>query len=252
VFNLAGAVPQARATKALAGLQQQWKAKQVSLPTYTLPEQNKNGSVYFIDIPDAKQSVLYIGKLGVSATDPALTEISYANEVLGSGSSGRLTQVLRIGKGYTYGAGSGQGRSAEKAPFLASTSVRANATLASLQIIQDMLKDYSKTFSQNEVDITKNKVLKGSTLTYESLGAKLVMLNEISKYDRSLKYIEEDQQKLVKMSLTDYQRVINSHFKEEDMIYLVVGDKATQLEEVKKLGKSKIVQLDIYGNPLTF
>jgi zinc protease len=36
------------------------------------------------------------------------------------------------------------------------------------------------------------------------------------------------------------------------MIYLVVGDKATQLEEVKKLGKSKIVQLDIYGNPVTF
>ena len=252
VFNLAGAVPQARATKALAGLQQLWKAKPVSLPTYILPEQNKNGTVYFIDIPDAKQSVLYVGKLGVSAIDPALTEISYANEVLGSGSSGRLTQVLRIGKGYTYGAGSGQGRSAEKAPFLASTSVRANATLASLQIIQEMLRDYSKTFSQNEVDITKNKVLKGSTLTYESLGAKLAMLNEISKYDRSLKYIEEDQQKLVKMNLADYQRVINSHFKEDDMIYLVVGDKATQLEEVKKLGKSKIVQLDIYGNPVTF
>ena len=115
-----------------------------------------------------------------------------------------------------------------------------------------MIKQYGPTFADNEVDVTKNKVLKGSTLTYESLGAKLAMLNSISKYNRSLRFIEEDQKKLVNMKLEDYQRIIATHFKEEDMIYLVVGDKATQLEEVKKLGKAKVVQLDIYGNPATF
>jgi zinc protease len=133
---------------------------------------------------------------------------------------------------------------------MATTSVRANATLASLQIIRDMLKDYGTSFSDNEVAITKNKVLKGSTLTYERLGAKLAMLADISKYNRSLRFIEEDQKKLVGMTLDDYKQVINAHLKEEDMIYVVVGDKATQLEEVKKLGKAKVIELDIYGNPL--
>jgi zinc protease len=33
------------------------------------------------------------------------------------------------------------------------------------------------------------------------------------------------------------------------MIYIVVGDKATQFEEVKKLGKP-VVELDYNGNPL--
>jgi zinc protease len=252
VIHVAGALTKERATGALATLSKKWMSKPVSLPSYSIPEQGKGGTVYFIDVPEAKQSVLYVGKLGVSAKDPAVTDIIYANEVLGSGSSGRLTQVLGIGKGYTYGAGSQQGRSLERAPFLASTSVRANATLASLQIIQDMLKNYSSTFTITEADITKNKVLKGSTLTYESLGAKLAMLNDISKYDRTLRYIEEDQKRLVNMKPEDYQKVINTHLKEEDMIYLVVGDKATQLEEVKKLGKAKIVQLDIYGNPVSF
>lgn len=248
--HVAGAVPQARVTKSLASLERNWKAKQVSLPTYSLPEQNNGGTVYFIDVPDAKQSVLYVGKLGVSASDPASAEISYANEVLGGGISGRLGQTLRIAKGYTYGAQSFQSNAAERAPFMAVTSVRANATLPSLQLIQEMIKQYGPTFTDAEVALTKNKVLKGSTLTYESLSAKLSMLNSISKYNRSLRFIEEDQQKLVGMKLDDYQRIINKHFKEDDMIYLVVGDKATQLEEVKKLGKVKVVQLDIHGNPV--
>jgi zinc protease len=33
------------------------------------------------------------------------------------------------------------------------------------------------------------------------------------------------------------------------MIYVVVGDKATQFEEVKKLGKP-VIELDIYGNAI--
>lgn len=252
VVHIAGALAKERASKALAALQQQWKAKPVTLPAYSLPEQNRGGTVYFIDVPDAKQSVLYVGKLGVSATDPAATAIGYANEVLGSGSSGRLMQTLRIGKGYTYGAGSSQQKSMERAPFIASTSVRANATLPSLQIISEMLQQYGSSFTESDVATTQNKVLKGSTLTYESLGAKLAMLNDISKYNRSLRYIEEDQQQLMKMTLDDYRRVIGTHLKESDMIYLVIGDKATQLEKVQQLGKAKMVQLDIYGNPATF
>ena len=36
---------------------------------------------------------------------------------------------------------------------------------------------------------------------------------------------------------------------EKDMVYVVVGDKDTQFEEVKKLGKN-VIELDIYGNKI--
>jgi zinc protease len=251
VVHIAGAVPQEIAAKAFAGLASSWKGTAPALPTYAPPTQDKANTVYFIDVPGAKQSVLYVGKLSVSAKDPEATDISFANEVLGVNSSSRLFQTLRIGKGYTYGASSNLQRSSERAPFQAVTSVRANATLASLQIIQDMIRQYGATFTEKEVDLTRNKVLKGSTLDYETLGAKLGLLQEISKYGRPLRFVEEDQQHLVKMTLADYQRIISKHLKEEDMVYVVVGDKATQLEEVRKLGK-KVVQLDSSGNPLGF
>ena len=34
------------------------------------------------------------------------------------------------------------------------------------------------------------------------------------------------------------------------MIYLIVGDRASQLEGVKAFAKGEVVELDIYGNPL--
>lgn len=249
-FHVAGDIQKLRVEKALSNLEKDWKAVAVALPSYNVPAQSKGGTVYFIDIPDAKQSVLYVGKLALSSKDPASEQLEFANEVLGVGSSGRLTQVLRIGKGYTYGASSALVKYSEQAPFIAGTSVRANATLASLEIIRDMLKDYGTSFSQAETDITKNKILKKNTLLYESLGAKLAMLAEMSKYNKSMKYLEDKQNVLVNMQTTDFKNIIQQQLKEEDMIYVIVGDKTTQLEEVKKLGKAKVILLDINGNPL--
>ncbi|RYF90765.1 MAG: insulinase family protein [Chitinophagaceae bacterium] len=249
-FNVAGDIKKERVIKTLAGLEKDWKASAVSLPNYTIPAQNNGGSVYFIDMPDSKQSVIFLGKLALSAKDAASEKLEFANEVLGVGSSGRLTQVLRIGKGYTYGAGSGLIKQNEPGTFVATTNVRANATLPSLEIIRDMLKDYGTGFTDTEVDITKNKILKKNTLLYEGLGAKLGMLGEMSKYNKSMKYLEDKQNTLVNMKLSDFKDIIQQQMKEEDFVYVIVGDKATQLEEVKKLGKAKVVELDINGKTL--
>ena len=51
------------------------------------------------------------------------------------------------------------------------------------------------------------------------------------------------------MSANDYKDIISSYLNEDDMIYVVVGDKATQFKEVKALGKP-VVELDIFGNRL--
>ncbi len=222
----------------------------VVLPKQVLPTASKAGNLYFIDVPGSKQSVIMIGKLALSATDENANNLDFANEILGGGSSGRLFQTLRIEKGYTYGAYSGFRNSKEVAPFLVRTSVRANATLKSLEIIQDMLKNYAKDFSEADVELTKNKLLKADTRAFESLGAKLGMVRNISKYDRPANYAENDQAELVSMTLDDYKNVIAAYLQEEEMIYLVVGDKATQLEEVKKLGKP-VIEMDIYGNRIT-
>jgi zinc protease len=150
--HVVGAIDQSTVAAALKPLETSWASKPVRMSQQTLPAQTLGGNVYFIDVPEAKQSVLYIGRLALRGTDPDLTKAVFANTLLGAGSSGRLTQLLRIQKGYTYGAYSAVQEQQELAPFVVSTSVRANATGASLQLIRELLTNYGPTFSAADVE----------------------------------------------------------------------------------------------------
>ncbi|MGB6267377.1 MAG: insulinase family protein, partial [Olleya sp.] len=247
-FHIAGAINEAQTMSALSPLKA-WKGESITIPEIEVEPNNTGGTLYFVDVPDAKQSVLYIGKLALSANDDNANNLDFANEILGGGSSGRLFQTLRIGKGYTYGAYSGISEREVVSPFAIRTSVRANATLKSLEIIKDMVNDYKESFTDTEVELTKNKILKGNTRAYESLGAQLGILRRISKYDKAENFLDQNQDELINMTLADYKAIIEQYLTETDMVYLVVGDKATQFAEVKKLGKP-VVELDIYGNTL--
>ena len=247
VIHIAGDVSQNAAKDTFDSLANNWKSSDVEIPNVTVDTIQKGNKLYFINIPGSKQSVIYAGKIALSGNNEDYNNLDYANEILGGGSSGRLFQTLRIEKGYTYGAYSYIRQQEHKAPFTVTTSVRANATLPSLQIISDMLKQYEDSFGVNEVETTKTKLLKGSTRSYEDLGDKLRILREMSKYDKSSDFIEKEQQELLAMTLEDFKSIINTYINEDQMIYVVVGDKATQFDEIKKLGK-EVIELDIHGN----
>ncbi|WGK64534.1 M16 family metallopeptidase [Croceiramulus getboli] len=249
VLHIVGDLNQEEALAGAAPLVASWKGDAVPLPEYALENQGHAGKLYFIDVPGSKQSVLYIGKPALSATDPKADELDFANEILGGGSSGRLFQVLRIGKGYTYGAYSYIPERLAVAPFTIQSSVRANATFPSLEIIEDMVESYGPDFTQEDVALTQNKILKQNTRAYESLNAKLGMLRDISKFKKPKDFVEQEQQRLMEMTLDDFKAVIENYLQEDEMVYVVVGDKATQWEEVKKLGKP-VIELDIYGAPV--
>lgn len=250
-FHVAGSVGQQEVMELVNTLNNDWSSKNVEMAYYDLPKMENDGKLYFIDFPGAKQSVLMIGQLALSAMDESFNEVQYANEKLGGGSSGQLFQILRIEKGYTYGAYSFIPQMMEVAPFVVQSSVRANATLPSLEIIKDLLANYGDRFTEEDVTTTQNKILKANTRAFESLGAKLNMLREISRFGKPSNFMELEQNELTAMTLEDYQSLIDRYMNESSMFYLVVGDGATQLEEVRKFGMGEPIILDIQGNVLT-
>jgi len=181
--------------------------------------------------PDGKagRASLLAGLMNEGAATKTPAELGQAIGLLGSG--GSAPQPLRI-----------------------RTSVRANATGASLDVIQDMVENYGPDFDAQDRKTTQQKIIKDNTRAFESLRAKLGTLQSISKYERSKRYLEDEQDALVEMSVADFQNIAAKYLDESDMIYVVVGDKATKFEPVKafakKHNKGDVVELDIYGAPL--
>ena len=130
---------------------------------------------------------------------------------------------------------------------MARTSVRANVTLESLELVRDQIRNYAATFTEEDVEVTKNQIIKGNTRAFESLGAKLGLLRRMSRYGLATDFVERDQETLLAMTLEDFQDVITTYLDESQMIYVVVGDAETQLDRVAELGYGEPVVLDLYG-----
>lgn len=248
-IHIAGDISPARSEQALQQLALALPSKEMELPEAVIPPQKNAGQVFFIDVPGSKQSVILVGKLTLSTLDSDADKLDFTNEKLGGGISGDLAQVLRIEKGYTYGAYSSISTGKDTQAFRLRTSVRANATKASLEVIRDMLRNYGPSYTDEHVEMIKQKLIKETTRAFESQGAKLGLLRAMSKFGKSKAFVEEQQQVLVDMSLKDFRQLASTYLNEEEMVYVIVGDKATQLEPVKEFAGGKVSELNVNGLP---
>jgi len=240
-FMIVGDINQARVEKALANLEKNWKAKNVSMPSLIFPPVAEKGSIYFVDVPGAKQSVIRIGYLSVPRNHPDYYKAETANFMLGGGASARLFMVLREEKGYTYGAYSGFEGNKDYGTFTASAAVRSDATLESVKLFKDIMLDYRKGVSQEIVDFTKSSLLKANALRFETDDALLYMLETMKLNGLPEDYIKKEEEYLRDLTVERVNETVLKYIDPMKMFYVVVGDAKTQLKDLGKVGLGKPV-----------
>ena len=146
--------------------------------------------LYFLDVPGSAQSVVTIGKLALTQTDPEFYPATVMNFRLGGGGfASDLTQLLREQKGYTYGIGSGFFGTDLPGPFTIASSVRSNVTLESLQLIKDAMERHGPDFDEDDLDATKSFLLKNNAMAFETLGDKIGILRDMSQFGFPADYV---------------------------------------------------------------
>ncbi|MDQ4121263.1 MAG: insulinase family protein [Acidobacteriota bacterium] len=235
-MHVVGALNKTAITKPLSGLNKNWQSKKVEIPEYKTAQAPAKSQIYFYDVPDAKQSVIRFGYPALAQTDKDFYLARVMNYRLGEGFTSRLTQELREGKGYTYGIGSGFSGTKSPGPFTISSAVRSNVTLESAQLIKSILQDYAKSYSEQDLETTKSFLIKSNARAFETAGAKLNMLDSISKYGWKYDYVKEREQIVKNMTLQQIKDLAQKYVDANKMIWLVVGDAKTQLPRLKELG----------------
>ncbi|WP_041250344.1 M16 family metallopeptidase [Christiangramia forsetii] len=244
-FMAVGAVEKTEAVNSVKAISANWAPKNISfpeIPEFELPEKSK---VYFYDVPGAKQSVLAFGAPGLSAKNDNYYPAEVMNYRLGGGGfASKLTQELREGKGYTYGIRSRFMDRSYVGPFMITSGVRTNITYEATELVRNIVKDYSTSFDQEDLDVTKSYMIKSNARRFETLGAKLNMLREINDYGYEKDYIKTREASVEKISVLDIQDLAKQYINPEKMYYLIVGDAETQLEKLEELGYGKPVLLN--------
>lgn len=244
-MHVVGAIKKADVDASLKTIATKWKAKAVTIPAYKTPAAPTASKVYFYDIPDAKQSVLRIGYPALAQTDPDFYPADVMNYILGGGGfASQLTQQLRETKGYTYGIGSDFTGTRDPGPFTIGSGVRSNVTLESAQLIKSIVENFGKNYTAEDLANTKSFMIKSNARAFETAGAKLGLLEDVSKYGWSPDYVKQREQIVNAMTIDKIKALSSKYLDVNKMIWLVVGDAKTQLPRLKELGFGDPIKLN--------
>ncbi len=242
---IVGDIDQITVKRSLTNLESNWLAKNVTIPEYSVPERSAKSTVYFYDVPDAKQSVIRFGYPAMAVTDEDYYPAVVMNYILGGGGfASILMQELRESKGYTYGIYSTFQGTNIPGPFLIDSRVRTNVTLEAAELVQQILRDFGKNYSELDLETTKNYLLKSNARAFETLNAKLNMLNNISSYNWPYDYVNQREKIVRDMTVEKIKLLSSKYLNADKMIYLFVGDAKTQMSRLNKLGYGDPVKLN--------
>jgi zinc protease len=248
VLAISGDIDQPNALKKLDFLTKLQSAGTMPLAKYRLPEIDKT-RLYFVDKKGAPQSEIRVGNLSLAydATGEYFKS-NIMNYSFAGAFNSRINTILREAKGYTYGARGSFYESKFVAPYTISTGVRANATDSSLVIILDELKKYSEGgITVEELEFTKNALAQADALKYESPQQKLRFVKRIVDYSLEKTYVAKQGEILKTITKAEVDALAKKNLPYNNMIILVVGDKASNFEKLSKLGY-EIIELDTNGN----
>lgn len=236
---IAGNISKEQALASLKPFETEWKSKEVKLNSYPIPQSPDKSQIYFVDIPGSRQSVIYVGYLALERNNPDYVKADFVNYRLGGAFSSILNQILREEKGYTYGASSFFQEMKVKAPFVVATSVRSDATFESLKIIKDEMEKYRNGVNENDLQFIKNCMILSNALRFETNGALVEMLSTMSKYGLPDDYISKEENVIKNMTIEEHKAITDKYIIPDKMYYVIVGDAATQLKPLEKIGFGK-------------
>ncbi|MDO9339697.1 MAG: pitrilysin family protein [Bacteroidales bacterium] len=240
-IQVAGNVLKEQVLAALKPLETEWKAKEVKLNSFPVPPNPEKSVIYFVDIPGSRQSVIYIGYLALSRDNPDYVRTDFINYRLGGAFTSILNQILREEKGFTYGASSYFMEQRVIGPFIASTSVRSDATFESIKIFKDEMEKYRNGISEGDLQFIKNCMILSNALRFETNGSLVEMLSTMSKYGLTDDYIKKEENIIKNITLEEHKAITDKYIVPDRMYYVIVGDAATQMKPLEKIGFGKPV-----------
>ncbi|MFQ6037832.1 MAG: M16 family metallopeptidase [Candidatus Aminicenantales bacterium] len=241
---IVGDISQQDAVETFRSLEEKWPAREIAFPEYELPSPLEKPVVYFVDFPGARQSVIRIGGLSLRATDPDYYPAYVMNYKLGGSFNSIVNMILREEKGYTYGARTGFSGYLNPGTFSASSSVQSGATRESVQIFRDSMLEYREGIPEEDLKFTKDALIKSNARRFETLGALVSMLNNIALYNLPEDYVKQREEIVRTMTLERHRELAQKYIDPDRMVYLVVGDAASQMKPLEEVGLGKPILIE--------
>jgi zinc protease len=223
-----------------------WKGTSPMRTPVPQAPQVAQGQITIVDMPDAAQSQIRIGWVGVPRSTPDYFTIEVLNTILGGSFTSRLNQNLREEHQFSYGASSRFDMRLSAGAFQAGAGVQTDKTAEALREFFNELNGILKPIPEDELAKAKNYAALSFPSEFETSGDLSAKMEEMVVYGLPDSYFGAYVDNLQKVTAAAVQKVAQTHIQPTRFAVVVVGDRKVIEPGIRalKLGPVRVMSVD--------
>lgn len=209
-------------------------------------------AVHIVAKPDAPQSELRIGHVGIPRNHPDFFPVNVMNAVLGGLFNSRINLNLREAHAYTYGAFSAFDWRRQAGPFVVSTAVKSDITdAASREVLLEIDRIRAEAISADELSLATSYLDGVFPIRFETTAAIAAALSVLVIHGLPDDYYDRYRDRVRAITTEQIFQAAQRYLHPEQLQLVAVGDPAAIREPLASLGFGPITVYDALGQPTT-
>jgi len=226
-----------------------WEKGIINQKNITEVAHQKQSQIYLIDRPGSEQSTILAGHIAPPKNNPKEFAFTAMDEVLGAGFNSRINMNLREDKHWSYGAWTSLIDAQGQRPYIVFAPVQTDKTSEAMAEIYHELATLGKEKPPSDEEISR--ALDAQTLTlagrWETNRAVESSIAEMVRFGYPENYWNEYAEKVRAVDKSQIIDVAQHVIKPDNLIWVVVGDRAKIESKIKALNLGGIILMNADG-----
>ncbi len=205
------------------------------------PTSLAGNEVHVVDRPEAAQTQLVLGHVGVPRKHPDYHALMLLNTIFGGKFTSRINLNLRERHGFTYGAQSYFTRRRGPGPFVVKAAVATDVVgTAVRELLSELRRIREEPVSHEDLLETQDYLVGVFPYTLQTIGDLVRRLEALAVYGLADTYYEEFPQVLRQLSRDDVLAAARRHLRPEHLAIVAVGPEKDLRPQLEELGPVKV------------
>jgi predicted Zn-dependent peptidase len=225
-----------------------WKDKAAPKPAKRPQPKGGERVITLVDKPDAPQSQIWIGEVGVSSAAPDIFPVRVMNNILGGSFDSRLNSNLRTEHAWSYGVFSFYETHREAGPFVAGGGVVSDKTAESVaEFMRELQRMKTGEITEAELSSAKETLARSIPALFASNEQTAGAYARAWQHGLPPDYYAAFQQRVEAVTRDDVAKAARERLHPERMAIVVVGPAAALEQKLGALGFGKVEFRDAQG-----
>lgn len=212
-----------------------WQRVNVAASAPAAPGALSGQHIWLVDKPDAVQTQIRLGRIGIRRADPDYIPLQVTNRIFGGGYNSRLNTEVRVNKGLTYGAFSSVSPHRHTGSMTIGTYTRTEKTVEATKLAVDLIAKMSTgEVTAKELDFSRDYLAGVYPIQSETAEQVTDRVLTAAAFELPADYNSTYPEKIRSVAPAEVKAMAQRYFTARDLDIVLAGNVSAFRDDLKK------------------